>query len=207
MLRSSRYRRLQWRALPSALLVAALGLGSGLWILINAEPRAAAASPAPGVEAPRSLLARLSGAARPADLGRLVRGRATVVDGDTLVMNTGERIRLFGVDAFEARQNCIETQATVRCGQQAAMALDRLVAGRPIECEVQDRDRYQRLVAICWAGDVELNASLVRQGYALAFKRYSTRYAAAERLARETKAGVWAYGAAVTEPWRYRSEH
>src|SRR5215213_11969999 len=54
----------------------------------------------------------------------LIAGRAAVIDGDTLEIR-GERIRLFGIDAPESGQTCLDAKGQrYRCGKKAALVLD-----------------------------------------------------------------------------------
>ena len=54
----------------------------------------------------------------------LIAGRAAVIDGDTLEIR-GERIHLFGIDAPESGQTCLDAKGqSYRCGQKAALVLD-----------------------------------------------------------------------------------
>jgi endonuclease YncB( thermonuclease family) len=130
-----------------------------------------------------------------------VLGNARVVDGDTLRIGPVD-IRLFGIDAPERAQTCERDGRAWNCGSLAAETLRRLVSGREVQCEGRETDRYGRLIAVCTAGGVELNASLVRQGAALAYRRYSSAYVAEERAAREAGLGVWA--GTVQSPEEFR---
>ncbi|HSF65384.1 MAG TPA: thermonuclease family protein [Paracoccaceae bacterium] len=122
---------------------------------------------------------------------RVIEGPARVVDGDTLDV-AGERIRLFGIDAPEARQTCDLRGKAWACGTFATRALQAEVARGPVACEVQvPADAYGRPVAICRAGGRDIGRALVRQGAATAYARYSTRYAADEAAARAAGAGLW----------------
>ena len=119
-------------------------------------------------------------------------GRASVTDGDTVVIH-GKRIRLYGIDAPESAQMCEDTAAKeYRCGQAAALALADRIGEAPILCEPRDTDRYGRTVAICRKGSEDLNAWMVAQGHAIAFRRYSRDYAGQEAQARAAKRGIWA---------------
>ena len=129
-----------------------------------------------------------------------ISGHARVVDGDGLEIG-GQRIRLHGVDAFETRQMC----GPHACGQASADALRNLVGGRPVDCAEMDRDRYDRIVAVCHVGGEDLGAAQVRQGHAVAYTRYSQRYVMEERAARRDNAGAWAYGFTPPEAWRHAS--
>jgi endonuclease YncB( thermonuclease family) len=133
-------------------------------------------------------------------------GQADVVDGDTLVIRGEEvRIRLYGVDAPEGQQTCEDGSGKrYLCGSRAADALASFIGrnGRVV-CKEEDRDRYGRIVAVCSANGRELNAELVRQGWALEYKQYSDgRYADEEAEARREKCGLWA--GMFVDPWKWR---
>jgi endonuclease YncB( thermonuclease family) len=131
-----------------------------------------------------------------------IQGTASVIDGDTLEIH-GERIRLHGIDAPESAQICQRSGGKQwRCGQEAANELSDYIARRPVTCEGQDRDRYGRLVAVCSVGGVELNHWLVEQGWAVAYRRYSTDYVDPESEARGRGVGIWA--SSFDMPWDYR---
>jgi endonuclease YncB( thermonuclease family) len=129
-------------------------------------------------------------------------GQASVIDGDTLEIHS-QRIRLFGIDAPEGRQTCDRDGRAWRCGQHAALALADKIGRRRIDCHERDRDRYRRIVAICYLNGEDLNGWLVRQGWALDYRQYSKgRYAAEEAEARTAKRGMWA--GAFQKPWEWR---
>jgi len=129
-------------------------------------------------------------------------GRASVVDGDTIEL-AGERIRIWGVDAPEARQTCTRGPETWRCGQQSALALSDLIGQRAVTCREQDRDRYGRSVATCAVAGQDMGAWLVGQGWAIEYTQYSDgRYRAAEASARA--AGVGVHTGPFIPPWEWR---
>lgn len=132
-----------------------------------------------------------------------VQGVASVIDGDTLDIH-GQRVRLWGVDAPEARQTCRDERNRIyRCGQTAALALDRRIAGRPVRCWRDSVDRYGRMVARCEAGNADLGGWLVRNGFALRYARYSgTAYLVEEVAARRDRAGLWRGD--FDAPWTWR---
>jgi endonuclease YncB( thermonuclease family) len=128
-------------------------------------------------------------------------GRASVIDGDTIEIH-GQRIRLHGIDAPESRQTCEAAGQTYRCGQQAALALADHIGQRAVACEQRDVDRYGRVVAVCIAGTEDLNAWLVSQGLALAYRQYAIDYVDEEAAARTAQLGIWR--GAFVPPWDWR---
>jgi endonuclease YncB( thermonuclease family) len=134
-----------------------------------------------------------------------ISGQADVVDGDTLsIRGQSARIRLYGVDTPEGQQTCEGAGKRYLCGSRAADALAALIGrnGR-VNCREEDRDRYGRIVAVCESNGSEINAELIRQGWALEYKQYSDgRYAGDEAEARKAKRGLWA--GKFVEPWNWR---
>lgn len=123
-----------------------------------------------------------------------ITGRASVIDGDTIDIR-GERIRLHGVDAPESWQTCGDgAGGTYRCGRQAALELDKFLAeSRPTRCDFVERDRYGRVVSVCFRADGrDVNRWLVESGNAVDWERYSRgAYADARELAKSRGAGIW----------------
>lgn len=121
-------------------------------------------------------------------------GRASVIDGDTISVRN-KHIRLSGIDAPESSQTCTDAKgAEYRCGKDAAFALDAfLAASVPVQCEPEGEDRYHRIVATCRRADGQnINAWLVRKGWAVDWERYSHgRYAADQDAAQKAGAGIW----------------
>lgn len=124
-----------------------------------------------------------------------------MIDGDTIEIH-GQRIRLHGIDSPEGSQTCTRNNRRWRCGQQAALALDRKIAQQPVTCRQTDKDRYGRIVARCWVEGNELNAWLVAEGWAVAYRRYSTLYVDEERSAELKNKGIWSGTFVKPEDWR-----
>lgn len=133
----------------------------------------------------------------------VVQGVASVIDGDSLEIR-GVEIRLHGIDAPEARQICEDADGqTYRCGQRAAFALADRIGRTPVTCWGDEVDRFDRLLAVCFQNETDLNAWLVAQGHALAYRRFSTDYVTEEEEeAREAGMGVWQ--GRFTTPWDWR---
>jgi endonuclease YncB( thermonuclease family) len=132
---------------------------------------------------------------------RRIAGAARVVDGDTLIIH-GTSIRLNGIDAPEWAQSCEMKGREYRCAEQATRALTALLAGRTTECIEVTRDRYQRIVARCHVGSIDIGGWMVEHGWAIAYRRYSLDYVEAEMRARSEKAGLWAGTFVEPEAWR-----
>ena len=133
-----------------------------------------------------------------------LQGVASVIDGDTIEIH-GTRIRLNGIDAPESGQRCQNARGTAwRCGQQAALALSDRIGRRQVNCQQTDTDRYGRVVADCFAGGENLNRWMVREGWAVAYRQYSTAYIAAEDDARTGQRGIWQ--GRFDMPWDWRAE-
>lgn len=133
-----------------------------------------------------------------------ITGTAAIIDGDTIDIGN-QRIRLAGIDAPEIAQTCERDGQSWRCGQAAASELRKLTGGQTVRCEETGRDDYGRALAVCFAtnNNTNINEELVKRGFAWAFVKYSSEYAAVETQARSDGVGVW-QGTALA-PWDYRA--
>ena len=140
----------------------------------------------------------------PEQTGATISGRAKVIDGDSLEV-AGARIRLFGIDAPEAHQQCRDARGMdYPCGRAATRALAALVGGQ-VSCTLVTHDRYERNVATCTSNGRDLGDAMVRAGHAIDYARHSGgRYETAERDARAAKRGIWAGTFEEPEAWRRR---
>jgi len=118
-----------------------------------------------------------------------------VLDGDTIVLDNGETVRLIGVDAPETHHPEIPVQ---RFGEEATEFLKRFAEGFECTLEYEPnniRDQYGRLLAYVFVGDRLANAEIIRRGYAYAYTRFPFRrqaeFIASEREAREHQYGLW----------------
>ena len=72
-----------------------------------------------------------------------------------------------------------------------------------MRCEASGRDHYGRAIAVCFAADgLDLNGWLVREGHALAYRRFSPAYVGDEEAARCARRGMWK--GTFVPPWRWR---
>lgn len=128
-----------------------------------------------------------------------------VSDGDSL--RSGPlRIRLYGIDAPELKQTCTDNSgARWPCGRAARDAMAEIATTAPLRCVLMDVDRYGRLIMRCLAGRTDIAEHLVASGLALAYRRYSTDYVAAEIAAREDGRGLWSGEFEALWDWRRRN--
>lgn len=132
----------------------------------------------------------------------VVQGPARVIDGDTLAVH-GTRIRLQGIDAPEIRQRCEDGAGRPwACGRAATVALGALVGMAEVTCTARRRDRYRRLVAVCWAGGADIGRGMVTQGMAMAHRRFGRAYTPTELDARRAALGLWS--GRFDMPWDWR---
>ncbi len=153
--------------------------------------------------APEASLREAISASNATKLTSGIMGAARVVDGDTLDIG-GRVIRLWGIDAPESAQRCEGRDGrTYECGRDATAVLSELTRSRQVACEARDRDRYQRTVAICRTEAGELNAAMVRRGWAIDYTQYSGgRYKTEEAAAKAEKLGIWSGRFDLPSEWR-----
>ncbi len=172
-----RGRRGRWRRLLPASLLA----GTAAFFLIFGSLDGGG---------PRPRLAGLAAGGR----GEMASFVAEIVDGDTLRLGDGARVRLVQVDAPEAEGECY--------GRQAARALEALLPTgtqvRVVADPTLDRvDRYGRLLAYVYRDGVNVNLELVRRGAAAPYfyrgerGRLAGKLLSAARQARAEGRGLW----------------
>ena len=128
-----------------------------------------------------------------------LRPTVRVIDADTVDID-GTRWRLHGIDAPETGQTCRAWGRTWACGQAATEALESRAAG--MSCEGSETDIYGRSIGVCSAGGADLNAWLVTEGWALAYRRYAEDYVDREEEARSERRGI--HRGEFVEPWNWR---
>lgn len=141
-----------------------------------------------------------------ADETATLSGKATVLDGDTLRIGVA-LVRLHGIDAPETGQLCERPNLPpLQCEEAATNRLVELVEGRLTICSLLESDPYGRLVATCEVSGIKLGPTLVKEGLAWAFTKYSQDYVSLELDARRFGLGVWQHGAEPQTPADYRAD-
>jgi len=126
---------------------------------------------------------------------------ARVIDGDTVELEDGSRLRYIGIDAPE-----VSSTGREECLAEAATAANvSLVEGKEVavKTDVSDKDRYGRSLRYVYAGELFVNATLVEQGLARAYPyppdtKFQREFARAETRARAGRLGMW--GSVCGEP-------
>ena len=131
-------------------------------------------------------------------------GNARVIDGDTININNN-KIRLHGIDAPETKQTCKLDSVDWFCGKQSTEELKKIINNQSVECKVNDIDIYNRYVAICLVNELNLNQWMVKNGWAIAYRYYSTDYIIEEKYARDNKLGIWK--SEFLKPYQYRKNN
>ncbi|MCX6810076.1 MAG: thermonuclease family protein [Candidatus Berkelbacteria bacterium] len=124
----------------------------------------------------------------------------SVTDGDTINVNIDgkkEKVRLLAIDTPETK----DPRKAVQCfGDKASQKMQELVSGKYIKLEKDttqpDRDKYGRLLRYIYLEDgTNVNAEMVKQGFAFAYTNYPTAQLDAmrnfEKSARESNQGLW----------------
>ena len=142
-----------------------------------------------------------------------ISGIPKVVDGDTVYIKN-YKFRLEGIDAPELKQQCKKESLKIssligftfykdyNCGKVSKAKLKAKINGSKIKCIATSKDRYKRYIATCFKGETNLNRWMVRNGYAIAYRRYSKKYIPDEDFAKEKKLGLWQGKFMSPEKWR-----
>ena len=137
-------------------------------------------------------------------------GLPKVVDGDTIHVKS-YKIRLEGIDAPEMKQKCKKPylqiifftfQKDYYCGQISKKKLVQKIGNKSVKCILLGKDRYKRYLAKCLKGTINLNKWMVRNGYAIAYRKYSKIYIPDENKKKEEKLSLWSGTFIKPEKWR-----
>ncbi|WP_420562143.1 thermonuclease family protein [Thalassobaculum sp.] len=135
-----------------------------------------------------------------------IKGRPSVTSGDTLTVGR-EAVRLSGIDAPELDQYCEnEFGRPYQCGIQAMDALRELIGRNDVVCVSEGSDEEGRMVATCYAGDMNLNTRMVRTGWAVALPDERPDYAPLEGMAKREKLGIWGLKFEHPAEWRQQNQ-
>ena len=119
-----------------------------------------------------------------------------VIDGDTIEIEGGQKVRYIGINTPES----VDPRRPVQCfGVEASNANKSLVEGKQVRLEkdISETDKYGRLLRYVWLGNTLVNDYLVRSGFAQVDTfppdvLYSQQFIAAQSEARDSNRGLWA---------------
>tara|TARA_B100001996_G_scaffold109093_1_gene82481 strand:+ start:161 stop:631 length:471 start_codon:yes stop_codon:yes gene_type:complete len=131
-------------------------------------------------------------------------GKAKIIDGDTIHIKNN-KIRFHGIDAPETKQTCKINDEVWFCGKQSTKELKNLLNKQEVKCITNDVDIYNRFVAICYVNEININQWMVKSGWAIAYRYYSTDYIIEEKYARDNELGIWK--SEFLKPYAYRKQN
>ena len=119
-----------------------------------------------------------------------------VVDGDTIELDSGQKVRYIGINTPET----VDPRTTVQCfGREASAKNKELVEGKKVRLEkdVSETDQYGRLLRYVWVDSVFVNDYLVKEGFAYATAyppdvKYQALFSSSQTSAQANKKGLWA---------------
>nr|DAJ63940.1 MAG TPA: nuclease-like protein [Caudoviricetes sp.] len=121
-----------------------------------------------------------------------------ISDGDTITILTQQRkqikVRFYGIDAPELKQPY---------GKKSKQFLANLIAGKVVEVEENGKDRYKRTIGTIYLNGADINAQMVANGYAWAYRKFSKKYTAQESQAKKQRLGLWRDKEPIP-PWEWR---
>ena len=127
-----------------------------------------------------------------------------VIDGDTIHLNE-KKIRFSGIDTPEIKQVCNKNNEVIKCGIQAKELLINRIGNNKVKCVEEGIDKYKRILAECFVNNQSLSKYLVREGFAFAYRKYSTKFIEDEDYAKKHNKGMWSM--TFEYPWDYRRKN
>nr|DAN83795.1 MAG TPA: nuclease-like protein [Caudoviricetes sp.] len=121
----------------------------------------------------------------------------SIHDGDTITVLQDKqqiKVRLFGIDAPELKQPY---------GKKSKQFLANLIAGKVVEVEGSGKDRYKRTIGTIYLNGADINAQMVGNGYAWAYRKFSKKYTVQESQAKKRRLGLWRDKEPIP-PWEWR---
>lgn len=114
-----------------------------------------------------------------------------IIDGDTIELEDGRKLRYIGIDAPEI--NGAECYAQEAKNKNSDLVLEKMIT---LEKDVSETDRYSRLLRYVYLDGVMINEFLVEEGYAQASSyppdiKHQERLIQAQETARQNKRGLW----------------
>jgi len=135
-----------------------------------------------------------------------IRAEVTEVRSGYLFKMGSHFVKLYGIDAPDPAQSCLNKRGeTYRCGKRSKKMLERLILGKTISCQIAGGDYRGNYIATCKTQGVDVGASLLTAGWAVADRATTTVYTPYEDDAHRKKLGLWA--GKFVAPWTARAKH
>ena len=146
-----------------------------------------------------------------------------VVNGNIFELDTGESIRLYGIDSPELEQECIlqtevknennETsikEKVIKCGLNSKLKLIELILNKKISCLIKGQDGYKRYIGDCKIEienkkkkyKMNINKEMVLSGNSIAYQMHTDKYIDDENIAKNDNIGIWT--TTFENPFEYR---
>lgn len=140
-----------------------------------------------------------------------ITGQVRVIDGDTFeFLETGTKVRIYGIDTLEKRQSCARGDTCVPCGEHTRQVAVALIGKSPVQCNLTGGGSYDRQIAICYVDGEDYARTMLRTGWALAYREYlpkrgkGAEYIGEEERAKAARVGIW--GTQFIKPWDWRNQ-
>lgn len=143
---------------------------------------------------------------KPMILPKNINGKVTEVRSGYLFKMGPHFIKLYGIDTPDPIQACLNKRGeTYKCGKRSKKMLERLILGQTLSCQIAGGDYNGNYIATCKTRGVDVGASLLTAGWAVADRATTTVYTPYEDEAHLQKRGLWA--GKFMAPWTARSKH
>ena len=112
-------------------------------------------------------------------------------------------IKLFGIDAPDLTQTCIDKRhQKYDCGHQAKTRLERLILGKKVDCQILITTSHADYIAVCTLDDYDIGATMISVGWAVTNRALTDVYIPYEDMAHQQNLGLWE--GQFVAPWEFR---
>ena len=131
-------------------------------------------------------------------------GAGTALEGDLVSIN-GNAVKLWGIDAPDLGQMCIDQFGKeYDCALAAKNILSSYIGKKQITCYIRGKNSHGQQIGTCGIDGLDLGALMIRDGYAMSFRSLNRHYDTLQAYAQTRKRGLWK--GRFKAPWLWRSE-
>lgn len=127
------------------------------------------------------------------DFANSFSGNAWVIDGDSIKISK-KNVRLLYIDAPEYKQKCFDKNNNeYDCGIVSKKYLLNLLKDQEVKCYYNNKDMYNRFLAVCYVNNVNINKKLISDGMAVIYdlSKVSDEIINLESQAKSSAKGIW----------------